>query len=65
MAMQKPIIQKTNGICSLCGGLFSKTAMKKHLVPCMQKHPARKPSEFQVPIKTRLFTILGLSAAGI
>jgi hypothetical protein len=30
MAVRKPKIQKTNGICSLCGGVFGKTAMKKH-----------------------------------
>lgn len=58
MSVQKLKIQKTNGICSLCGGLFGRTAMKKHLVQCIHKHPARKPSEFPVPIKTRLFTIL-------
>lgn len=55
---QKPIIQKTNGICSLCGGVFGKTAMKKHIVQCLQKHPFRKPSGFPVPIQTRLFTVL-------
>jgi len=58
MASWKPKIQKTNGICSLCGGVFGKTAIKKHLVQCMQKHSARKPSGFSVPIQTRLFTIL-------
>lgn len=45
--LQKPIIQKTNGICSLCGGVFGKIAMKKHIVQCLQKHPSRKPSELR------------------
>ena len=58
MVAQKIKIQKTNGICSLCGCEFSKTAMKKHVVQCMQKHPSRKPSGYPVPIQTRLFTIL-------
>jgi predicted RNA-binding Zn-ribbon protein involved in translation (DUF1610 family) len=58
MAVQKPKIQKTNGICSLCGSLFSKMAMKKHLVQCVQKHPKREPSKFPVPVQTRLFTVL-------
>jgi len=58
MASQKLKIQKTNGICSLCKGEYGKTAMKNHLVKCLQKHPARKPSGFPVPIQTRLFTIL-------
>ncbi len=58
MTVRKPKIQKTNGICSLCGGVFGKTAMKKHIIQCLQKHPYRKPSGFPVPIQTRLFTIL-------
>jgi hypothetical protein len=58
MAVQKPKIQKTNGICSICGSIFSKTSMKKHLVQCVQKHHTRKPSKFPVPVQTRLFTIL-------
>ncbi|MFA4956297.1 MAG: hypothetical protein WC556_04900 [Candidatus Methanoperedens sp.] len=58
MVSRKPKIQKTNGICSLCKGEFGKTAMKNHLVKCLQKHFARKPSGFPVPIQTRLFTIL-------
>jgi hypothetical protein len=58
MAVQKPKIQKTNGICSICGSLFSKTAMKKHLVQCVQKHYTRKPSKFPVPVQTRLFIVL-------
>ncbi len=58
MAVRKSKIQKTNGICSLCGGVFGKTAMKKHIIQCLQKHPSRKPSGFPVPIQTRLFTIL-------
>ncbi len=58
MAVRKPKIQKTNGICSHCGGVFGKTTMKKHIVQCLQKHPSRKPSGFPVPIQTRLFTIL-------
>ena len=58
MTVRKPKIQKTNGICSLCGGIFGKTAMKKHIVQCFQKHPSRKPTGFSVPIQTRLFTIL-------
>ena len=58
MAPWKPKIQKTNGICSLCGGVFGKTAMKKHLAQCIKKHPARNPSGFSMPMQTRLFTIL-------
>jgi hypothetical protein len=58
MVSGKPNIQKTNGICSLCKAEYAKTAMKNHLVKCLQKHPARKPSVFPVPIQTRLFTIL-------
>jgi len=58
MAARKPKIQKTNGICSLCTGVFGKTAMKKHIVQCLQKPLSRKPSGFSVPIRTRLFTIL-------
>jgi predicted RNA-binding Zn-ribbon protein involved in translation (DUF1610 family) len=58
MVSRQPKIQKTNGICSLCKGEYGKTAMKNHLVKCLQKHPGRKPSGFPVPIPTRLFTIL-------
>lgn len=58
MASQKPIIQKTDGICSLCDGLFSKTVMKKYLLQCMKKHPTRTPSGFPVAVQTRLFMIL-------
>jgi hypothetical protein len=58
MTARKPKIQKTNGICSLCGGIFGKIAMKNHLEQCLQKHPIRKPSGFSVPIQTKLFTIL-------
>lgn len=58
MAMQKPKIQKTNGTCNLCGEIFSKTGMKKHLISCLQENPSRKPSGFPIPIQTRLFTIL-------
>ena len=58
MTVRKPKIQKTNGICYLYRSVFGKTAMKKHIVQCLQKHLSRKPSGFPVPIQTRLFTIL-------
>ncbi len=58
MSIQRPIIKKTDGICFLCRKKFSKTAMKKHLVHCMLKHPSRNPSRFPVPVQTKLFTIL-------
>ncbi len=53
---QPPKIQKTNGTCAFCGGIFSKTAMKKHLESCIRKHPPRKRTGFPTPQK--LFTIL-------
>lgn len=58
MATQKPKIQKTNGTCAFCGGIFSKVAMKKHLESCIRKHPAKKRSGYPIPLKTKVFTIL-------
>ncbi len=56
MATQRPKVQKTNGTCALCKGIFSKAAMKKHLESCIQNHPAKKRSGYPVP--TKMFTIL-------
>ncbi len=58
MATQKPKIQKTNGTCAFCGGIFSKVAMKKHLESCIQKHPPEKKSRFPFPVEGKVFTIL-------
>ncbi|MFZ2411607.1 MAG: hypothetical protein WAW23_08565 [Candidatus Methanoperedens sp.] len=58
MKNQKHSVQKSNGTCAICGASFSKTAMKKHLESCIQKHHFRKPSGYPVPVETKLFTVL-------
>ena len=58
MKMSKFKVQKTKGTCAICGASFNKTAMKKHLESCLQKHNFRKLSGYPVPVETRLFTIL-------
>ncbi len=55
---QKHSVQKTNGTCAICVASFSKSAMKKHLESCIQKHHFGKPSAYPVPVETKLFTIL-------
>jgi hypothetical protein len=36
---------KNNGICSICGGLFSKSTMKKHLIGAI-KNIHKKARDF-------------------
>jgi hypothetical protein len=40
MEVQQMARQTSNGKCNLCGGIFSKTAMAKHLESCKQKNDA-------------------------
>jgi predicted RNA-binding Zn-ribbon protein involved in translation (DUF1610 family) len=58
MSLRETKIQKTNGTCALCNRSFNKSAIKKHLESCIQKHPPKKKSPFPFPVEGKVFTIL-------
>jgi hypothetical protein len=58
MSKQKIERQELNGKCSLCGGTYSKAAMRKHLESCKQRQITQTPPSNRRSQKTKILHLV-------